>query len=455
MSESSNSEWLRDYVGHSIEFQKLIIAAVIQKPTMLAGIGSKLETRYFENPDASLAFKAIKGSEDSLVSISNKSEPMSYMAPIIEKIENEYGDSPANIVREAISIGQLTTEQLLEVEKHIKNFIQTQEIKGALITSIEDIDDISKRTEIKERLDAAFSESIAEEDSFGVDVLNKVDISSRFSARRSNSDIVKYPMLWQRMESVFDGYRESELFTYIGPSHSGKSMFLVNVGYAMLSYGIVVVHITLEMAEKVVTQRYDMRIAKMHKDDLHTGQALDRVMKFAEGKQNHLWVKGMPSDVTTVGDIKRYINRLRIAFGINVGCLIVDYADILGNNSRYKEKRLVLGETYRALRNLAVELKIPVITATQMNRSALPTIESGKLLDESFIAESYDIMRTIDAGVTINSSKADIGNNRSMLYVCKNRDGRVGDKINFKIDWSIAMATEDDGSDKPVSEYEY
>ena len=87
--------------------------------------------------------------------------------------------------------------------------------------------------------------------------------------------------------------------------------------------------------------------------------------------------------------------------------MIVDYAEIMKASSKYYEKRFELDSIYQQLRNIGIEFNIPVITATQLRRAALEKLESGKILTEEDIAESYGIARIIDCGVTINATPAD------------------------------------------------
>ena len=190
------------------------------------------------------------------------------------------------------------------------------------------------------------------------------------------------------------------------------------------------------------TDRYDFNIIKNDKLAFDHPLVIVSGIERLKNKIGKLWVKQFPSDITTPSDIGLYMNRLASTKDFVPDVLIIDYADIMSSPSKYKEKRHELGSIYRAVRNLGVEYKIPVCTATQMNRGSLTKLEAGKLLDESDIAESYDIMRILDTAVSINSSIDDRHNNRAILYVVKNRDGDIGQKVKFYIDWAKAFAKE-------------
>ena len=185
-----------------------------------------------------------------------------------------------------------------------------------------------------------------------------------------------------------------------------------------------------------------MSLLGLTKPELKTEKVVKQLKERLLDKIGSLWVKQFQSDVTTPAEVARFMNKLASVKNFVPDVLIVDYADIMSSPSKYHEKRHELGAIYRALRNLGVEYKIPVATATQMNRGSLSKLEAGRLLDESDIAESYDIMRIIDAGVSINSSVEDRHSHRAILYVVKNRDGDIGQKVRFYIDWAKAYAKE-------------
>jgi replicative DNA helicase len=123
--------------------------------------------------------------------------------------------------------------------------------------------------------------------------------------------------------------------------------------------------------------------------------------------------------------------------------VIIDYADIMRSTHHYNDRRFELDAIYNQVRNLGIEFKVPIVTATQLNRSALERLESGKILTESNIAESYGIARIVDAGVTINSTPVDSSlHHISTIYVFKNRDGESGESWKMYVDFSRALVRE-------------
>lgn len=228
----------------------------------------------------------------------------------------------------------------------------------------------------------------------------------------------------------------------MGPAHSGKSMYLINAGANLLLQKKNVLHISLEMSEEITEQRYDMRLLGLTKEELITGKGRLGIKELLKKSIGELVVKRYPSSTVTASEISAYINRLENIKGFVPDVLIIDYADIMRSTNHYVDKRHELDMIYQEVRNIAIEHNAPVITATQLNRSALEKLESGKILTEESIAESYGIARIIDCGVTINATPTSNAQGESTIYVCKNRDGISGESFHMSVDFSCASVRE-------------
>jgi len=428
--------WDKESFSFTIDFQKQILIAILQNKEIFDRMGLYIDYRYFENKDLSKIFK-------NLSEFIQKYKGFPTKDSLIEHISNgnDAPDSIVETVEDLYSAKKISKENVDYIEDSISKFIQCQELKKAIVSSLDYLGDIEKHDKIKEKISEAINIGEKMED-LGVEVYSKDSILQRIEDRKNNTEIQRLSFRWHNMDAIFGGAGIGELFSFIGPSHSGKSMFLINVGVNFLLQRYNVMHISLEMSEKITEQRYDMSLLGLTKSELNTPKMIENLKARLKDKIGKLWVKQFPADITTPSDITRFMNKVASVKGFVPDVLIIDYADIMSSPSKYHEKRHELGSIYRSVRNIGVEYKIPVITATQMNRGSLTKLEQGKLLDESDIAESYDIMRILDAGVSINSSIEDRHNNRAMLYVVKNRDGDVGQKIKFYIDWSKAYAKE-------------
>ena len=431
--------WDQNHFGYTFEFQKKILITMLQNKGLYDRLGAYIDYRYFENSDLSKIFRALSEFTEKYhgyPTLDSIEEYMSSQDGMTEGIKENLED--------IYSADKVSKENVDFIETSMSEFIQCQELKKAIMSSLDDLGDVDKHQQISTRISDALLVGTKLED-LGSDTYSAKSIADRYKARKENKAIKRIPTRWAVFDSIFGGLGNKELFSFLGPSHSGKSMFLINLGVNLLLQLYDVLHISLEMSKEVIEQRYDMSLLGLTKNELKTPLFSDRIRKKMKDKLGRLRVKQFPADVTTPAEIVKLMNHLASAENFVPDVLIIDYADILSSPSKYHEKRHELGAIYRSVRNIAVEYDIAAVTATQMNRGALSKLEGGKLLDESDIAEAYDIMRILDAAVSINSSIDDRHNNRALLYVVKNRDGDVGQKISFYVDWSKAYAREWDG----------
>ena len=437
MNNSNNSAiWDNEHFAFTTDFQKQILVTILQNKGVFDRLGHYIDYRYFENKDFSRIYKNILDFNDkykAFPDVNNLSEHISLKTGLSDELQET--------IQEIYESKRISKENVDFVESTLSDFIQSQALKKAIIESLDDLGDSDKHSNIKNRIEEALSIATKIED-LGVDAYSKDSISSRIRSRQNNDDTKRLSFKWESMDNTFGGLGVKELFSFIGPAHSGKSMFLINTGVNLLLQGYNVLHITLEMSEEITIQRYDMSLLGLTKQELRTKLLVDSLKDKLKNKIGKVWVKQFPSDTLTATELTTFINRLASAKGFVPDVLIVDYADIMCPTSKYHEKRHELGSIYKSLRNVGVEFNIPVVTATQMNRSSLSKLESGKILDEQDIAEAYNIMQILDAAVSINSTVEDRNNNRALLYAMKNRDGDIGTKIKFYIDWTKAYAKE-------------
>lgn len=111
-----------------------------------------------------------------------------------------------------------------------------------------------------------------------------------------------------------------------------------------------------------------------------------------------------PGHTIDTGDLYTIIDDLEDE-GREVICLIHDYLKRIKSVNYTPELRLELGYVVDEMKNLAIAKNIPVISASQLNREALKTVDFakesnksdvGKLLSGSNVGESWNLMENTD-----------------------------------------------------------
>lgn len=239
-----------------------------------------------------------------------------------------------------------------------------------------------------------------------------------------------------------------ELFLFIGPRKAGKSWFCVNVGKQGLIHRWKVCHISLELSEERVIQRYFQSFFGIPKrddafyntffefDDLKRliGFGVEKVSpklslsdpkvrKYLIEKMNewgirlgNILVKQFPSGSLTIPKLLSYLDSIEIVHRFVPDILIVDYTALMKIDPR--EYTRSLGQVLVDLRGIAVERNIAVVTPAQGNRDT----ERASRTESSQIAGDISMVATADSVVTYSRTDQEKELNLARLYVSNVRN---------------------------------
>ena len=204
----------------------------------------------------------------------------------------------------------------------------------------------------------------------------------------------------------------------------GKSLFMCHVASSCLSQNQNVLYITLEMAEEKIAERIDANMLDIAVDDLHSlpkdmyDRKIENLRKTTKGK---LIVKEYPTASASVNHFRALLNELNLKRSFIPDIIFVDYINIC-TSSRIRAGANVNSYTYiksiaEELRGLAVENKIPIVSATQTTRSGYSNTDVG-LEDTS---ESFGLPATADLMFAIISTEQMEELGQIMVKQLKNR----------------------------------
>lgn len=204
----------------------------------------------------------------------------------------------------------------------------------------------------------------------------------------------------------------------------GKSLFMCHVASAILSQGKNVLYITLEMAEERIAERIDANLMNVTLDQLkELTKPLfnNRIEKIKSKTQGKLIIKEYPTASAHVGHFKSLLNELQLKRNFKPDAIIIDYLNICAS-SRFKAGSNVNSYTYikaiaEELRGLAVEMDLPILSATQTTRGGYGNTDV-ELTDTS---ESFGLPATVDFMFALIASEEMDQLNQLMVKQLKNR----------------------------------
>jgi KaiC/GvpD/RAD55 family RecA-like ATPase len=253
---------------------------------------------------------------------------------------------------------------------------------------------------------------------------------------------------WTQMDRLlYGGMSRQELNIFAGGSGSGKSLLMMNLALNWLSQGLSGVYITLELSEELTSLRTDAMQTSMSTKDIR--KDIDNTalkVRMASKKMGQYRVKALAAQ-SNVNDIRSYLKELQIQTGIKVDFVMVDYLDLVmpvsvkvSPNDQFIKDKYVSEE----LRNLAQELNIVLVTASQLNRSAVEEIE----FDHSHIAGGISKINTADNVFGIFTSRSMRERGKYQLQCMKSRSSTgVGQKIDLEYDINTMRISDPDVDD--------
>lgn len=235
-------------------------------------------------------------------------------------------------------------------------------------------------------------------------------------------------------QKLYGGLNRGEITIFAGGSGAGKSLFLQNFAVNWALAGLNVVYISLELSEQLISMRLDSMVSGYAaKDIMRNLDDVDLKVRMKGKGAGRLRVKYMPSGITT-NDIRVFLREYEIQSGIKVDALLVDYLDLMSPISvRISAENMFVKDKYvsEELRNLAMERDLLLVTASQLNRSAVEEIE----FDHSHIAGGISKINTADNVVGIFTSNAMRERGRYQIQFMKTRSSSgVGSKVDLKFD---------------------
>lgn len=250
---------------------------------------------------------------------------------------------------------------------------------------------------------------------------------------------------WPQMDKLlYGGFSRGELNIFAGGSGSGKSLVMMNIALNWLSQGLSGVYVSLELSEELTSLRTDAMLTMMSTKDIRKDISTTELkVKMAAKKSGQYRVKGLPAQ-SNVNDIRSYLKEVQIQTGIKVDFVMIDYLDLVmpvsvkvNPNDQFIKDKYVSEE----LRNLAKELGILMVTASQLNRSAVEEIE----FDHSHIAGGISKINTADNVFGIFTSRSMRERGKYQIQCMKSRSSTgVGQKIDLEYNIETMRITDED-----------
>jgi replicative DNA helicase len=134
--------------------------------------------------------------------------------------------------------------------------------------------------------------------------------------------------------------------------------------------------------------------------------------------------------------LRNHIEKLLLK-GFTPDVIMIDYADIMRSSRKFDSLRHELKLIYEELRNLAMEMKLPIWTASQANRDSA----NSEVVGLENMSEAYGKAMVADVVLSLSRKAAEKSVGVGRVFVAKNRAGRDGILYPMRIDTSMSRFT--------------
>jgi replicative DNA helicase len=295
----------------------------------------------------------------------------------------------------------------------------------------------------KEVLDDAENKvfKIAEADSLGkqgfihvspllAKVIERVD---QLYSQDNQKDITGLPTGFIDLDKQTSGLQPGELIIIAARPSMGKTAFAVNIAENVaLDTGLPVAIFSMEMGGEQLAMRMIGSVGRINQQDLRCGKMRDEdwsKITVALGKLHAAPIFIDETPGLNVMDIRTRARRI-YRENAGLGLIVIDYLQLMGSTERRQNdnRATEVAEITRALKSLARELRVPIITLSQLNRSLEKRDDKRPMMSD--LRESGAIEQDADLILFIHReeyyTKDAMDKGKAEIIIGKHRNGPTG-----------------------------
>lgn len=396
-------------------FQLKVLGALLTDKKFLLNTRDLIRSEYFDSD----AHKWILETVIKYFDKYHTTITMDILKVELQKVENDLLETA--VKAELRGSYEASQEDLAYVQEEFTTFCKNQELKSALLNSADllnqgDFDGI--RQMIEKAMKAGMDKNIGHE--------YMKDIESRYRQDYRPTIPTPWPVL---NEGIQGGWGPGDLIIVFGNPGGGKSWTMVAAAAHAVQLGFKVNYYTLELGEDYVGKRFDCYFTGYGIEEVnkHRGE-VEKIVNNLPGK---LIIREYPPKGASINTIKAHVQKC-IDMDHKPDLIVIDYVDYLKPPSKHKfvDKKEEIDDVFIATKGLAKELKIPILTPSQVNRMGA----KDDIIEGDKAAGSYDKIMVADICLSLSRKKEDKVLGTGRIHVMKNRYGMDGMTYDAKVD---------------------
>lgn len=216
--------------------------------------------------------------------------------------------------------------------------------------------------------------------------------------QESGAPVTGIPTGFKDLDRMTAGLHPGDLAIVAARPSMGKTSWVLNAAQnAAIDHGVPVAIFSLEMSKEQLVQRFLCAEGRVDAGRLKIGrlsaEEMQRLAR-AAGLLNvaPIWIDDSPG--STVLEMRAKARRLKA--DEDIGLLVIDYLQLMSGRQGVSSREQEISEISRGLKQLAKELRVPVIALSQLNRGVETRAGKDKRPQLSDLRESGAIEQDAD-----------------------------------------------------------
>lgn len=408
---------------HDLDAEKSVLAAILIDKDAIIKASEILKPESFYSKAHQAIFEAMLELYDKRMTID-----------VITLKDQLTKDKKIRTVGGVSGISQLSN--LLSTAANVENYasmVKEKYVKRELIALSNEVGNLAfdESKEVNEILDSAeqqvmaISQTHARRDFLPIKQTLVESFDRLDELQKSGGELRGLPTGFADLDRMTAGLQKSNLVILAARPGTGKTAFAVNIAqYATIIAKKKVGFFSLEMSREELVDRLLVGQADIDAWKLKTGRlSQEDFLKISDAMgvlaESKLFIDDTPG--LSIYEMRTKARRLMMEQ--NIDLLIVDYLQLAHGQNRENRVQEV-GEISQGLKNIARELKIPVLALAQLSRAVEQRGEKAPQLSD--LRESGSIEQDADVVMFLYRKDDDLRESVT-LKIAKHRNGGLGD----------------------------
>jgi replicative DNA helicase len=258
-----------------------------------------------------------------------------------------------------------------------------------------------------------------------------IDVTDKLIKKKGS--LIGVPSGFTKLDRITGGFKQKELIIVAGRPSQGKTALSLQIAKNASELNFPVAIFSCEMSDDEIARRFLSGVSGKTNVELISGRCdVENLLKVSQPLiQLSIYIDD--TSALSLLELRAKTRKLILKYGIKL--IIVDYLQLMTSNGQNREQEI--SNLSRGLKSIAKDLDIPVITLSQLNRSAESRADRkpqlADLRESGAIEQDADIVILIQRPGYYGIHNADL-NGRDVdtkgllvLNIAKNRNGITGE----------------------------